>query len=200
MKEKENCSVIEFYIKHAYEWSVIRRKNFREKYWIKRFLTLIPAKGDILDVGCGAGDPVGGYIIGRGYTLTGVDSSAPLIDLCKNKYPLHKWLERDMRTLSLNKKFDGIVVWDSFFHLSRDEQRNMFHIFKTHSHEGTILIFTSGNHDGEVVGRFLDDDLYHSSLSPEEYRNLLLTNGFKILDHVQDDPCCERTVWMAQYS
>jgi hypothetical protein len=37
-----------------------------------------------------------------------------------------------MRQLALGRPFDGIVAWDSFFHLGHDDQRRMFAIFADH--------------------------------------------------------------------
>lgn len=191
-------TTIDFYKKHAHKWDEIRQKNFREKSWMERFLSETLSNGNILDIGCGSGNPLGGYIINQGYNLTGIDSSSPLIELCIKRHPSHNWIIGDMRTLSLNKSFDGILAWDSFFHLTQDDQRKMFPLYKAHSHKGTMLMFTSGTHDGEVIGKFLGDDLYHASLSPEEYRSQLDNNGFDIIEHIENDPSCERTIWLAK--
>lgn len=192
------ATTIDFYHKHANRWDEIRQKHFREKSWIDRFLSDIPSGSDILDIGCGSGNPLGGHMINQGYNLTGVDSSSPLIELCIMRHPQHHWVIGDMRTLSLNKAFMGILAWDSFFHLSQSDQRKMFPIFKAHARKGTVLMFTSGTYDGEVIGNFLGDDLYHASLAPEEYRSQLESNGFDVIDYIENDPGCERTIWLAK--
>jgi hypothetical protein len=38
-----------------------------------------------------------------------------------------------MRTLALDKTFHGILTWDSVFHLSHDDQRRMFAVFRKHA-------------------------------------------------------------------
>ncbi|MEH2920902.1 class I SAM-dependent DNA methyltransferase [Samsonia erythrinae] len=199
MSHPVSATIIDFYHKHAYEWDEIRQRRFLEKTWIDRFLSDIPPNSDIVDIGCGSGTPLGGYIINQGYNLTGIDSSSPLIELCVKRHPFSKWIIGDMRTLSLNKTFNRILVWDSFFHLTQDDQRKMFPIFKAHSRKGAMLMFTSGTYDGEVIGRLFGDDLYHASLSPEEYRNQLDSNGFDIIDYIENDLCCDRTIWLAKY-
>lgn len=105
-----------------------------------------------------------------------------------------------MRTLSINRSFDGLIAWDSFFHLSHDDQRAMFAIFRKHAYSGAQLLFTTGTGHGEAIGSFQGESLYHASLSPGEYRMLLESYGFKVLNHVVEDPKCGRhTVWLAQY-
>ena len=104
-----------------------------------------------------------------------------------------------MRTLSLQRTFQGILAWDSFFHLSRDDQRRMFPIFREHAAPQAVLMFTSGPAEGEAIGSYRGEPLYHASLSAEEYRALLNANGFSVRAHGVEDPeCGHRTVWLAQ--
>ena len=94
----------------------------------------------------------------------------------------------DMRKLSLQRKFSGILAWDSFFHLCHDDQRRMFPVFRAHAAPRAALMFTSGPRDGEAIGSFAGEPLYHASLDPAEYRSLLDRNGFRVVSHVVEDP------------
>ncbi len=58
----------------------------------------------------------------------------------------------DMRELSMGPRSDGILAWDSFFHLSPSDQRPMFARFEAHACPGAALMFTSGNEEGSAVG------------------------------------------------
>jgi SAM-dependent methyltransferase len=170
-----------------------------EKGWLDRFTALIPAGGTILDIGCGSGKPIAAYLIAQGYAVTGVDSSPTMIDMCSDRFPDHQWLVADMRTLTLQSYFAGMMAWDSFFHLSPDDQRKMVPIFRAHAQPGAPLLFTSGPRHGDAIGSFEGEPLYHSSLDPEEYRTLLRDNGFTVVDHMAEDPTCGgHTVWLAQ--
>ncbi|MFJ5320547.1 class I SAM-dependent methyltransferase [Pectobacterium parvum] len=62
-------TTIDFYKKHAHKWDEIRQKNFREKSWMERFLSETSSNGNILDIGCGSGNPLGGYMINKGYNV-----------------------------------------------------------------------------------------------------------------------------------
>jgi ubiquinone/menaquinone biosynthesis C-methylase UbiE len=90
---------------------------------LDRFLALMPAGLSILDVGCGSADPIGRYFVEQGYDITGVDSSKDLIDICQSKFPRQNWTIADMRKLSLERRFGGILAWDSFFHLRPEASR-----------------------------------------------------------------------------
>ena len=160
---------------------------------------LLPPDPDVLDLGCGSGEPIARYLVGKGCRVTGVDSAPEMIDLFANRFPGQSWQVADMRTLSLTQTFDGMLAWDSFFHLCPEDQRRMFPLFARHAAPGAPLMFTSGPAHGEALGTLEGEPLYHASLSGAEYRALLSGNGFSVIAHVADDPGCERhTVWLSQ--
>jgi len=64
----------------------------------------------VLDIGCGMGEPIGRYLVEAGLAVTGVDSSASLIAMCRERFPDHEWLVADMRTLGLGRRFDGLLA------------------------------------------------------------------------------------------
>jgi SAM-dependent methyltransferase len=192
--------IIGLYDRHAADWDRQRSGgSLFEKPWIDRFLALLPSRASVLDIGCGCGDPITRYLIQQGYRVTGVDASPALIDICRSRFPDHEWIVADMRGLALERRFDGVLAWDSFFHLCPDDQPSMFPVFRRHTATGGALLFTSGPRHGEVIATWQGRPLYHGSLAPAEYRSLLDQNGFDVISHVIEDPNCgEHTVWLAQ--
>ena len=77
----------------------------------------------------------------------------------------------DMRSLQLSRRFDGVLAWDSFFHLKPDDQRRMFTVFARHAAPYAVLMFNSGPAYGEAVGEYRGEPLYHASLNADEYRS-----------------------------
>ena len=192
-------NIIELYRKYAREWVALRGEDLYEKVWLDRMLALVPAQAQILDLGCGSGKPIAAYLLAQGYTVTGVDSSETMLLMARQNFPEQTWLQADMRQFNLAQKFDAILAWDSFFHLTQDDQRHMFAQFARHAKLGTVLMFTSGPAHGEAIGELFGEPLYHASLAPEEYRHLLAQYGFEVLNMVVEDPeCTEHTVWLAQ--
>ena len=192
-------SIIGLYDRNAVRYDQDRLRILFEKVWLDRFLALLPKGGAILDIGCGMAEPIARYFIEAGFTLTGVDSSPAMIGLSKRRFPDHDWRVADMRTLSLGRRFDGLIAWDSFFHLTHDAQRKMFPIFRAHAAPHAALMFTSGPAHGEAIGSYHGKPLYHSSLDAAEYGALLDRNGFDVVAHVANDPDCDRhTVWLAR--
>jgi hypothetical protein len=74
----------------------------------------------------------------------------------------------------------------------------MFARFAAHARPGAPLLFTSGISEGEAIGEYCGEPLYHASLEPAEYERRLATHGFAVRAHVVEDPACGRhTVWLA---
>src|SRR5262249_11118687 len=156
--------------------------------FIDRFLSLLPHRATVLDLGCGGGSPVALHMVSRCFQVTGVDTSPTLISLCRGRMPDQEWIIADMRTLALARQFIGILAWDSFFHLRHEDQRRMFSTFAAHAAMGTILMFNAGFSHGEAVGSYRGDPLYHASLNASEYEALLSDFGFDLIEHSISDP------------
>jgi ubiquinone/menaquinone biosynthesis C-methylase UbiE len=192
--------IVGLYDENASEWDRLRNPgSLFEKPWLDRFVSLLGPGATILDLGCGSGVPIGAYLARSGYKVTGVDSSPALISLCQSRFPQHEWIVADMRSLDLGRRFDGILAWDSSFHLTPDDQRAMFPVFARHLQPRGVLMFTSGEAEGEVLSTFAGEPLYHASLSLAEYRQLLNRNRFQVVGNVvKDQSCGDHTIWIAR--
>lgn len=195
----ESEDVIGLYERHGPDFDRLRGRALVEKPWLDRFTALLPRKASILDIGCGSAEPIAHYFIENGYDVTGVDASSSLINLCRQRFPQNQWHVADMRQLALWKRFDGLIAWHSFFHLTPQAQQAMFDVFDSHANEGAALMFTAGPDHGETIGSLFGTPLYHASLGFEEYKALLDERGFRIVDHVVEDKACGgATVYLAQ--
>lgn len=193
--------VIDVYERNAAAWDEDRQRHRPEgeRWWITRFADIAAPGTELLDLGCGSGEPIVPELLAAGHTVTGVDSSPSLIALCRQRFPGQAWIVADMRRLDLGRRFGGILAWHSLFHLDPDAQARMFPVFARHLAPGAPLMFTSGPRRGVSVGRWRDEALYHASLGPGEYETLLESNGFQVIDHVEEDERCGgATVWLAQ--
>jgi dihydrofolate reductase/ubiquinone/menaquinone biosynthesis C-methylase UbiE len=170
-----------------------------EQFYLDLLQKHIPSGSQILDLGCGTGEPIAHYLIQQGYRVTGIDASKKMIDLCKKRFPNEKWLLADMRHLDLQDKFHAVIAWHSFFHLPHDDQRKTLKILLSLVEPNGLFIFTTGPEYGEVWGDNGGFELYHASLSAKEYTQILQDCNFKVLVHkVRDAECGDATVWVAQ--
>jgi predicted TPR repeat methyltransferase len=192
--------IISHYERHAAAWDRDRRNGaWNDKAWHDLFVASLRKGASVLDLGCGSGRPVAQHLVEHGLHVTGVDSSATMISLCRSRLPAHEWIVADMRTLALGRRFDGILAWDSFFHLGHDHQRGMFPLFAEHASDQAVLMFNSGPTHGEAIGSYRGDPLYHASLAEDEYEALLDRFGFEVVQHVVNDAHSGgRTVWLCR--
>ena len=179
------------YTRRAEGWDRHRHKSLIERAWFDRFFARLPQGGSILDLGCGAGEPLAAYVLDSGFELTGLDYSAPMLELARQRYPAAAWVQGDMRSLPFDQAFDGIFSWDGSFHLARDEQRQLLTDLALLVKPGGALMLTVGHEDGEVLGVVEGERVYHSSLDPDEYRERLDTLGFTDIVFVAEDPECD---------
>lgn len=181
---------VQVYERNAARFDAERTRALIERTWLDRFAALLPAGGSILDAGCGAGDPIARYLSSLGHRVTGVDAAQAMIDLARKNYPGGDWRQADLRSLDLGEAFNGVIGWDSFFHLTPEEQRTTLVRLASHLKPNGVLMVTVGPEAGEVTGRVGDDPVYHSSLSLAEYQAVLDGLGLRILQFVRQDPEC----------
>jgi SAM-dependent methyltransferase len=190
----------QIYERHALEWDTDRsRGTWNDKSWHDHFIACLTGGARVLDLGCGSGFPVALHLVQHGLRVTGVDTSPTLITLCRQRMPEQEWIVEEMQALALPQRFDGLLSWDSFFHLTPDDQRTMFTVFAAHAAPGAFLLFNTGPAKGESLGSYQGETLYHASLDPEEYQLLLDRSGFAVVAHTIEDPTAGgRTVWLAE--
>lgn len=198
MASRKQDSVVEVYQRHGLAWAELRQCHLLEESWLDQFCYGMPAGAAVLDIGCGSGFPIARELVERGYDLIGFDGSETMLALFQRNLPGIPTQLDDMRQMDLKRRFTGILAWDSFFHLSPEDQRSMFPRFSAHAGPKARLMFTSGNAEGLSFGELEGEPLYHGSLEPDEYRSLLSAAGFEVAAHVANDPSFGgRTIWLA---
>lgn len=165
-------AIIDLYSRHAAAWAEQRGDalNEAERAHLQRFADTLPPGGEVLDLGCGSGRPVAAWLIGRGFRVTGVDASPRLIARCREAFPEQDWRVADMRGLDLGRRFDGVLVWFSAFHLPAEDQMGMATVYARHLRPGGVLMFIGGPERGVAMGEWMGEPLHHASLDPSEYR------------------------------
>ena len=199
MEEASPDKTRETYQSHAEAYDRQRSRTFFEAQWLARFGDALPRGGKVLDLGCGGGQPVSAWLIAEGFRFVGVDCSEAMLDIARRRWPGEDWRLADMRSLDLNETFHGIVAWDSFFHLTQQEQRDALPRLAAHLEPGGLLLVTVGPMAGESAGQVAGEPVLQASLSPAEYASLLEVHGLLLIAFMSEDPQCEdHTVLMAR--
>jgi hypothetical protein len=87
-----------------------------------------------------------------------------------------------MRELRLGNDFNGIIVWNSFFHLPDDQRRGLLSFDSIPPQK---LLFTSRTDAGEVIGEYRGEPLYHASLRSDEYATCCTGMASPFTAHVE---------------
>lgn len=178
------------YQRQAAAYDARRDKSLFERPWLARCLADVAPGGAVLDLGCGAGRPIGQWLAGQGFAVTGVDYAPAMLALFRDHLPEAEAVEADMVTLDLGRRFAAIIGWGSFFHLTRAEQRNALPRLAAHLAPGGRLLLTVGPGAGEVTGTVGGEVVTHASLSPEEYAAILAAAGAPVEAFRAEDPDC----------
>ncbi len=179
---------LDVYERQAAVYDAQRGRSLFEARWLARFAAALPPKARVLDLGCGAGEPIARWFIAEGFRLTGVDFSPAMLDIARARWPDGDWRQADMRALDLGESFDGIIAWNSFFHLPRADQPDALARMAEHLVPGGALLVTVGPGNGEVAGTVGGEPVFHASLSPAEYATCLERNGLRLTGFLAEDP------------
>lgn len=194
-------SLRDIYERQAATYAAQRDCSLFERPWLERTLADVPPGGTVLDLGCGAGAPIGVYLAERGFDVTGVDFAPAMLALYVETVPTARTIETDMRALALEACFDAIIGWGSFFHLTQDEQRTALPRIAGHLGPGARLLLTVGPAAGEAWGCVAGERVFHASLSPGEYADLLEAEGAPVEAFVAEDAECNgHTLLLARRS
>ncbi len=127
--QEEKYNIFNSYDKVANWYEANKLDNFSEKEpFLSYIVNLLDQNSHILDLGCGTGVPIAKYFYDLGYKITAIDGSFEMIKKIKHNLPHVYDLNINMLDIDkeLNSKFDAIIMWDSLFHLSPNEQKMIF--------------------------------------------------------------------------
>lgn len=122
----------------------------KDRELFELFLDNLPANSKILDLGCGHGIPVAELISNRGHRIVGVDRSEKLLAFARNAMPAHEWILSDLDSFEINDIYDGIVIWDSLFHLPRTEHLTLLRKVSSALKPNGVLILSSGGSETDI--------------------------------------------------
>jgi len=191
--------ILPAYEAEATRWARERNQSLWERPALEAVVNGRPPGLAVLDLGCGSGQPIAQWFVQRGDAVTGVDGAEAMIAEFRRRVPQAEAVRADMRTLSLGRRFDVIVAFNSFFHLSPDDQRAMFPRFALHAALGARLLLTTGPKESEAIGQVGTSPVYHASLDPDVYRAMLAAAGFRVIWFRPEDTALQgHSVWLAE--
>ncbi|MEZ0537674.1 class I SAM-dependent methyltransferase [Caldicellulosiruptoraceae bacterium PP1] len=128
--------------------------NMKDLYAI--FLSYLPEKAKILDLGCGSGRDTK-YFLDKGYDVVALDGSIEMVKL-SSEYTGRKTLYMKFEDIDFHEEFDGIWACASLLHVSRSNIDNIFKkIYNALKKDGILFAsFKYGNKEEYRNGRFFN--------------------------------------------
>jgi cyclopropane fatty-acyl-phospholipid synthase-like methyltransferase len=151
-------------------------------HWLNEFTQLLTAPGRILDLGCGAGEPVARSLGDAGFDVVGVDVSERQIRLARQKLPSATFHHGDMMGIELPPaSFDGVAAFYSINHLPRAEYSRLFRKVDEWLKPGGLFIASLGvRGEGDWRGPWLGVEMYFSNSDTGTSLRLVADAGLSI--------------------
>jgi ubiquinone/menaquinone biosynthesis C-methylase UbiE len=137
----------------------------------------------VLDVGCGAGEPVARELAHR-FSVTGVDISGTMVALARANVPQATFIRGDIMSVDFADSYlDAVVAFYSLFHLPPDEHKELFRRIHRWLKPGGFLLATvsATREDAYVEDDFFGVTMYWSNNGLQDYEEILETTGFDVL-------------------
>lgn len=168
------------------QWDEYRKKTSVNKC-IADFSRRLKPNSSILDVGCGTGYPIDFFLSERGFRITGIDSSAKMIEKAASlKLKNTEYHVADLFGFRTEEKFDAIIAFDCHWHICHDNQKYIYGTIASLIKKGGYFIFTHGKKDSEIYGEMMGQTFYYSALDAEEVKKILISEGFEIISFTEN--------------
>jgi len=113
--------------------------------WIGELAALLPRRGRVLDLGCGAGIPAAKALTGHGLQVLGVDFSQVQLARARVLVPGARFVRADMTQLRLRPGcLDAVVAFYSLIHVPVPEQRALLPRIRSWLADGGWLLAIVG--------------------------------------------------------
>jgi len=170
-----------------------RRQDSEDVRLLDEFIARLPADGQVLDAGCGAGIPISQRLSAH-FRVTGVDFSEAQIDLAKKLIPKVNFICQDMTKLDFAENtFDGICSYYAIIHIPRaDHQPLLADFYRMLKPGGFALLCLGAEHlIDDIDENYLGTRMYWSHYDTDTYLQMLDDCGYSLIwsRQVADESC-----------
>lgn len=135
----------------------------------------------ILDLGCGAGYPIADIARQRELRLIGVDQSAVMLALARERFPFFEWIQSPLEDFFPTFRVDFVTAWDCMFHVRRSEHAEVFRKIRHWLSPGAPFLLTLGGAECKpFTAQMFGEFFYFDSHAPEYTLSLLRGAKFSI--------------------
>lgn len=166
----------------------------------KDFASLLKGKR-ILDAGCGPGIEAGRFA-DAGFTVTGIDKSAAMLELARKRAPKCEFLQMDMLNLDFPpNSFDGVWCCASLIHLKKKVAGRAIVEFRKAIRKGGAIFISAKEGRGEEVREYPDGTKrFFASYTMGELEALCSANGLRVVKSYRNASDPDREVWLSIFA
>ncbi|KIJ50972.1 hypothetical protein M422DRAFT_158767 [Sphaerobolus stellatus SS14] len=168
---------------------------------------MLPQNSEILDIGCGAGEPATSLCTSVGHHVTGIDISQKMIDLARKHVPEADFAKADFTKYEplLTGQYALVVASHSLYDLTVAEIKSMIRKFARWIKDGGFILIgtgmrvdTSGLLDEhgwieKMDNVFLGQKFQSTYGTKEAWCNLVQSTGLELFDCKENDSSCKFT-------
>lgn len=163
-------------------WALRHERHDRDTYTNLLFEHL-PDGSDLLELGCGPGDPTTKALAAR-YNVTANDISESCLQLARKNAPSATFILSDMTALEFPAgSFDAIVAYYAFHHVPRQRYAPLLNNIGSWLRPGGVFMAAFYPYDVEntVTEDWHGSTMYWSSFAPETTLQLIADAGLEVV-------------------
>jgi cyclopropane fatty-acyl-phospholipid synthase-like methyltransferase len=166
----------------AKNYSFEFRDQFKNEKYLSELVAVLQPNSTILDVGCGAGEPIDSFLVSKGMAITGIDISEAQIQLAQSNVPEADYEVKDMSELSDGEyQVDAVVSFYAIFHTPREKHLDLLKKLRSFLKPSGYLLITMGASDWEgKEDNFCGAKMYWSHYGEAKNIDLVSEAGFEV--------------------
>jgi cyclopropane fatty-acyl-phospholipid synthase-like methyltransferase len=170
--------------------------------YLDLLLELLPESADVLELGCGAGEPVTRRLAER-HRVMAVDVSAAQLELAAQNAPGAQLILADMAEVSFAPgSFDAVASFYALTHVPRERHADLIARIVSWLRPRGLVLLTMGSSDnpGAIDPDWLGRPMYFSHFDAPTNRALVQRSGVRLIsaevvDEAERDPGA-RFLWV----
>lgn len=166
--------------------------------FVRRVSSMIPAGGRVVDLGCGAGEPVAGELAARA-TVVGVDLSIRQLRLAEDRAPGTRLIRADMAEVHFRDGvLHGVVAFFSIIHVPREAHAELYRRIARWLRPGGVFagVLGAGDNPRELASDFFGAPMFWSHFDAATNLTMLRAAGLEVIEAEEVEEVGERPLWV----
>ncbi|MCE7067434.1 bifunctional 2-polyprenyl-6-hydroxyphenol methylase/3-demethylubiquinol 3-O-methyltransferase UbiG [Dyadobacter sp. CY326] len=153
---------------------------------VRHWARSLSPNATVLDVGCGAGDPISKTLVDEGLIVYGIDASPSMVQIFKQNFPNSPVAcEAVEDSTFFNRQFDAIIAWGLMFLLPEEIQEVVIQKMADGLYAGGKLLFTAPAQ--QMKWEDAITAIESIALGAEKYKDLLDASGLSLIEEFEDE-------------